>query len=183
MLIVNLSLAFDFIHRGEVEQILLAFSLPKESIATIMMLYKNTEVNVPSPNEETDYFDILAGVLQRDTLAPYHFIICLDNVLRMSLDKMKNNGFKLTKERNRSYPTQTITNADYANDIVLLANTPIQAESLLHAVERAAASISLHVNADKTEYMCFNQRGNISTLDDSSLKLVQKFIYLWSSVS
>ena len=33
------------------------------------------------------------------------------------------------------------------------------------------------------EYMCFNQRGNISTLNSSSLKLVDKFIYLGSSVS
>ena len=42
---------------------------------------------------DIDYFNIVAGVLQGDTLAPYLFIICLDYVLRMSTDKMKNNGF------------------------------------------------------------------------------------------
>ena len=40
-----------------------------------------------------------------------------------------------------------------------------------------------HVNAHKTEYMCFNQTGHISTLDGTSLKLVDKFTYLGSSVS
>ena len=65
----------------------------------------------------------------------------------------------------------------------LLANTPVQAESLLHSLERAAADIGLHVNAHKTEYMCFNQKGDISTLNGSSLKLVDKFTYLGSSVS
>ena len=50
-------------------------------------------------------------------------------------------------------------------------------------IEQAACGIGLHVNADKTEYMCFNQRGDISTLNGSSLKLVDKFIYLGSSVS
>ena len=30
---------------------------------------------------------------------------------------MKDNGFKLTAERSRRYPAQTITDADYANDI------------------------------------------------------------------
>ena len=35
----------------------------------------------------------------------------------------------------------------------------------------------------KTEYMCFNQAGYISTLDGTSLKLVDKFTYLGSSVS
>ena len=58
---------------------------------------------------ETDYFNILSGVLQGDTLAPYLFIICLDYVLWTSIDKMKENGFKLTKERSRKYPAQTIT--------------------------------------------------------------------------
>ena len=41
--------------------------------------------------------------------------------------------------------------ADYADDTALLANTPTQAESLLHSLERAAAGIGLHVNTDKTE--------------------------------
>ena len=45
---------------------------------------------------------------------------------------------------------------DYADDIVLLANTPTQAKTLLHSLEWAAASIGLHVKADKMEYMCFN---------------------------
>ena len=51
------------------------------------------------------------------------------------------------------------------------------------SLERAAAGIGLHVNAHKTEYMCLNQTGDISTLDGTSLKLVDKFTYLGSSVS
>ena len=72
--------------------------------------------------------------------------------------------------------------ADNPDDIVLLANTPTQAETLLLCLEWASAGIGLHVNADKTEYMCFNQRRNISTLNSSSQKLVHKFIYQGSSV-
>ena len=96
---------------------------------------------------------------------------------------MKENGFKLAKERSRRYPAQTITDEDYAGDIALLANTFSQAKNLLHSLERAAASIDLHVNADKTEYICFNQRDGISTLKGEPLKLVDKFTYLGSSVS
>ena len=80
-------------------------------------------------------------------------------------------------------PAKTIINADYADDIAILENTPNQAETLLHSLEQAAAGIGLHVNAHKTEYMCFNQAGDISTLDGSSLKLLDKFTYLGSSVS
>ena len=96
----------------------------------------------------------------------YLFIICLDYVLRTSIDKIKENGFKLKKKRSRRYPAKAITDADYTDDIKLLANTP-----------------DLHVNAHKTEYMCYNQTGDISTLDGTSLKLVDKFTYLGSSVS
>ena len=108
-------------------------------------------------------------------LAPYLFNICLDYV--------RENSFVLTKKRSRRYPAKTITDADYADDIALLANTPNQAETLLHSLERAAAGIGLHVNAHKTEFMCFNQKGDMSTRDRTSLKLVDKFIYLGSSVS
>ena len=96
---------------------------------------------------------------------------------------MKENGFKLAKERSIRYLVQTITDADYANDIAFLANTPNQAESLLYSLERSDAGIGLHVNAEKTEYMCFNQSSDISTLKGGPLKLVDKFTYFGSSVS
>ena len=96
---------------------------------------------------------------------------------------IKENGFELTKKRSRRYPAKTITDADYTNDIAILANTPNQAETLLHSLKQVTASTGLHVNAHKTEYMCFNQTGDISTLDGTALKLVDKFTYLGSSVS
>ena len=114
-------------------------------------------------------------------IAQYLFIICLDYVHRKSIDKIKENGFELTKKRSRRYPAKTITDADYAEDIAIPANAPAQAETLLHCLERAAAGIGLHVNAHKTEYMCFNQTGDIITLNGSSLKLVDKFTYQGSN--
>ena len=71
----------------------------------------------------------------------------------------------------------------YADDIAILANTPNQAETLLYSMERVAAGIGLHVNAHKTEYMCYNQKGDITTRDGTPQKLVDKFTYLGSSVS
>ena len=114
ILFVGFDKAFDSIHREKMEQILLTYSQDKETIIAIMMLYRNTKVKVCSSDGGTHYFDIVAGVLQGDTLAPYLFIICLDYVLRISIDKLKDNGFKLTKERSRRYSAQTITDADYA---------------------------------------------------------------------
>ena len=47
-----------------------------------MMLNKTTKVNIHSPDGDTDFFYIVIGILQEDTLAPYLFIICPDYVLR-----------------------------------------------------------------------------------------------------
>ena len=147
ILFVGFTKAFDSIHRGLMVQILHAYGLPKETIAGIMILYRHTKVKVRSPDGDADYFDIVAGVLQRDTLVPYLFIICLDYVLRTSIDKIKENGFGRTKERSIRYPAKRMTDADYANDIEPLANAPPPAETLLHSLEQGAAGISLQVNA------------------------------------
>ena len=96
---------------------------------------------------------------------------------------MKEKGFTLKKARGRQYSAKTIMDADYADDIVLFANTPTQDESLLHSLKQAAGGTSLNMNVDKMEYICFNQEGVIFTLKGGSLKLVDKFMYLGSSVS
>ena len=148
-----------------------------------MMQYKNTKVKVRSLDGDTNFFDIVAGVLQGYTLALYLFIICLDYVLRTSIDLMKESGFTLPKAIINRYPAQTITGVDFSDYVVLLVNTPTQAKSQLYSLERAAAGIGLNVNADKTEFMRFNQRSDISTLNGRSLKLVNEFTYLGSSIS
>ena len=165
------------------EQILLACGLPKEIVAAITILSRNNKLKVRSPEGDTEYFDIAVGVLREDTITPYLFIICLDYVFRTSIDKIRENGFELTKKRSGRHPAKTITDADFANDIAILANRPNQTETLLHSLERAAAGIGLHINAHKTEYMCFNQTGDITAREGTPLKLVDKFTYPRSSVS
>ena len=53
---------------------------------------------------------------------------------------MKVDGLKLAMVRNRKYHSQSITDAVDADDIVLLANKPTQAETLLHSLGPAATS-------------------------------------------
>ena len=66
LLFVDFTKAFDSIHREKMEQILLAYGLPKEIVAAITILYRNIQVKVRSPDGDTEYFDIVAGVLQED---------------------------------------------------------------------------------------------------------------------
>ena len=63
-----------------------------------MMLYKNIKAMVYLTNGDTDFFEILTGILRGDTSAPNLFIICLDYVLWMSIDLIKKNGLTLKKQ-------------------------------------------------------------------------------------
>ena len=62
-LFIEISMALDSIHREKMEQILIAYGLPRETVITTMMLYKNTKIIVYSPDGDTNFFDIVAGVL------------------------------------------------------------------------------------------------------------------------
>ena len=136
----DFSRIFDFIHRGKMGQILPAYRLPN-----IMMLQKNTN----TPNGDTDYFDIVAGILQGDTLALYLFILCLDYVLRTSIDQIKENGFSLNKAIRRRYPSKSMTEINNADELILLVNTPAQGKFLRHSLEHAAVSFGLFGYAKK----------------------------------
>ena len=59
----------------------------------------------------------------------------------------------------RWYPTENITVADYADDLMLLASTHAQAKSLLHSLKHIARDIGLYMNSNKTYEICFNQNG------------------------
>ena len=73
ILIVDFCKPFYSIPKGKMKQILLAYGLglPKENITAIMMLHKKTKVMIRSPNSDTDLFDIVPLILQRDTLASF----------------------------------------------------------------------------------------------------------------
>ena len=87
------------------------------------MIKKKTKAMIRSPDGDTNFFDIVARVLQGDRLVPYLFMICLDYVLQKSMDLIKENGFMLKKGISREYPTETLT--DYADYLALLTNTPV----------------------------------------------------------
>ena len=53
LIFVDFTKAFDSIHRGKMEQILLAYGIPKETVAAIRILYRNTKVKVRSPDGDT----------------------------------------------------------------------------------------------------------------------------------
>ena len=103
--IADFSNAFDSIHSGKMEQILITYSLPKETVTAIIKTRKQWFAHLM----ETYILDIVVGDLQEDTLVPNLFIIYLNYVLRTSIDPIKENSFTLKEARSRWYHAETIT--------------------------------------------------------------------------
>ena len=181
ILFVDFSKAFDSIHRGKMMKILRAYGIPEQLVNAISLLYEKTRAKVLSPDGETDYFEILAGVLQGDTLAPYLFAIVIDYVMRRAVgDKAQELGFTLIPRKSRRVPSINVTDLCFADDIALLVNELQQAQELLQLVENEAAKVGLHVNGPKTELMSFNQDMllSIKTICGHIIKEVENFKYL-----
>ena len=75
-------------------RILKAYGIPSNLLRAIKAMYTNTRAVDVSPNGEAQEFDILAGVLLGDMLAPYLFTTALDYALqRPHMDWKKSLAF------------------------------------------------------------------------------------------
>ena len=64
---IDFSKAFESLHKGKMKQILFAKGTPQTHRRSHNDAVYNTKVKVRSPDGDTDYFDIVAGVLHGET--------------------------------------------------------------------------------------------------------------------
>ena len=81
---VDFKKSFDSISRETMFEILPLYGIPNLVVKAIASFYTNTKAVVVTPDGQTDFFTIEAGLLQGDTLAPFLFITVLDYVLQFS---------------------------------------------------------------------------------------------------
>ena len=161
-------------------KILLAYGIPKEIVDLIGLFYLNTKAKIITSDGETDLFDIVAGVLQGDTLAPYLFIIVLDYCMSIALANVPDAGFTITPARSRRVKAEKIADTDFADDIALIADSVEEAQKMLEEVEKAAAKVGLQMNEDKTKYLVQNieDPAPMYAVSGESIELVDDFLYL-----
>ena len=182
---IDFSKAFDSIHRERMFKILEAYGIPSTIVNAIKLIYEGSSAQVLTPDGETSFFDILAGIFQGDTLAPFLFLIVLDYALKEAF-KISNSecGIVIEPRRSSRHPEIRIKDLAYADDIALINASVQLAENLLHCVERSALQVGLHLNASKTELLTSNisDPGEIKSLSGEPIKRVSHFKYLGAYV-
>ena len=102
-------------------------------------------------------FKIHAGVMQGDTLAPFLFVTVLDYALRNAIGGRENElGLTINERRSKRVEAESISDLDFADDIVLMSNTVTQAQKLLLSVEEECKRVGLMLNSGKTKSMFLN---------------------------
>ena len=114
---------------------------------------------------------------------PFLFVICLDYVLRISVDKCNESSLMLLLATSRRFPTKKVSDTDYGKDLALLSDNSYTAQNLLYILQQSAAFIGLHVNVTKTNYMCYNPDGPIENLNKTPLKKENHFVILRRKIS
>ena len=164
-------------------KILKAYGIPPTLLRAIEAMYTNTKAKVVSPDGETDLFDITAGVLQGDTLAPFLFVIVLDYAMRKAMAGSEEElGFTITPRKSRRHPKEVIADLDFADDISLLSDEMIQAQKLLLNVESECKKVGLGLNGPKTKFLAYNVEVQqpLHTMDGTALEQKDDFKYLGS---
>ena len=182
---VDFRKAFDSVDRAKMFLILSSYGIPDKIVNAVSIMYMNTRAKVLSVDGETEMFEITAGVLQGDTLAPFLFIIIVDYVMRETITDHEYLGLTLNKTtaRKKYNPENLLTDTGYADDLSLLSNTFKDAQEFLTRLEEAANKVGLLMNEKKTEVMAFNTQGSLISRSGQVIKQVDDFKYLGSYLS
>ena len=186
---IDFSNAFPSVSWKSIEAALTSFQVPQKLIAAILRMYHDHTAFVQTNEGPTETFSPTAGVLQGDTLAPFLFLLVLNEVLRLALHN--ETGFTLQKAfrepGQRAYTKEiAISDLDYADDIVLLCHTITDAQRLLQKVADSAKTVGLFLNVKKTQHIRLNTPATPPLLLDKHqvIAAVESYRYLgvWTDV-
>ena len=142
----------DCVMRLRMEEVLYNYGLSTKIVTAVMSMYSGTAAQVVTADGCSADFEVEAGVLQGDTLAPYLFVVVVDYVLRAAITD-DGVGFMIQILLSRRHPAKFATDLDFADDIALLSGTMASAQTPLTAVEENAAAVGLRINMKKTGYI------------------------------
>ena len=172
-LFVDLSKAFDKVDHFRLGRIFLERKLPPDLILFLMYYLRNQKARIVWKGQHGDYVQIEHGVRQGGILSPFLFKLYIDDVLNDISNS--NIGCKLGILR--------LNILAYADDLVLLARTEDQLETLYKILDAGMSNLKLSINKSKTKCIIFHKKIYIPvqqniTLGNDVFEIVNEYKYL-----
>ena len=151
---VDFKKAFDSVSWVSVKCALQFWHVPSEIIEAVFSIYCGHHLRVRCGQELGEDINVSKGVLQGDTLAPYLFVLVVDQLLRRlpncGIDVSIGQASSGTASRPRCAQARDIVNAlAYADDIALVAHSATDLQMLFSSLEAHGAEVGLFMNLGK----------------------------------
>ncbi|XP_063591867.1 uncharacterized protein LOC134768956 [Penaeus indicus] len=152
---------------------MLEIGFSKQLVELIRNLYGHQLAKVRTTHGFTDWFEIGQGMRQGCILSLHLFNIYSEGIMRRALDGF-NGSIKIGG--------RTITNLRYADDVVLVAGSMLELQTLVNRINESSLQAGLQLNASKTKVLkIINNHGdnkdNIK-VNGNNIENLDNFIYL-----
>jgi len=173
-LFIDLSKAFDSINHKKLWQKLKDKGLSSKFINVIKNIYCNAKAKVRTPHGESNYFDIMKGLLQGECLSAKLFTLFIDDIVER-LDKSGIASIKIGKK--------DVHILLYADDIVVLASNVFDLQAKIDVIRKFFEDNDLNVNLGKTKIVLFKYgkpRNNLPKVywGENEIEFVKEYTYL-----
>lgn len=175
---VDYEKAFDKVEHIRMLEILRKYRIDKEDLKIIETLYFQQKANIKVANEVTnEYCKIEKGVRQGCPLSPRLFNIYAEEIFQHRF--FRKCGLKINGER--------IADISYADDKVLLAETPQQLQTMMRRLNIESNKFGMKINVDKTKVMRIGRVESEKPLDieidGRRLEQVSRYKYLGAIIT
>ena len=154
--------AFDFVDRSSLWRKMLGMGVNGKLLNVIYNMYEKAQSCVKNDKYVSDYFSCNVGVRQGENLSPMLFAIFL-NDFEFSISRQYNGLGYLANEINDLLSDEDVEHflriftLLYADDTIVLAETPEQLQLALNAVYQYCQNWDLTVNTSKTKIVIFSR--------------------------
>lgn len=172
---VDFKAVFDSINHSLLWSKLQTLGFSSKFLNVLRSFYSRASAAVSINNEQTPFTPISKGVLQGEVMSPQLFSLFLSD-LDTYLHAQNCRGIRINSR-------DEIRLLAYADDLVILADSPYQVNRMLSALESYCEEFKLTVNTDKTKIVLFKKdrtRQPISSFkfNSSHIDLVDSYNYL-----
>lgn len=168
---VDLKAAFDTVDRSALFYKLYNIGLSRKFGNLIEKLYEQTTSAVWDGSQLSNFFETVTGVKQGCNLSPQAFIMFIDDISDYLCGGVRIGGI-------------LIKVLMYADDLVLLADTPERLQRMINQLKKYCDEWRLNVNINKSKTMVFRKGGGCYArnekwfFDGQELETVKSYKYL-----